>query len=81
MKNRVKVTIIGAKNSYYVDTLENWFLQIKDIVEENLGKEVILELRDSEFEIPIILVNERKVFEGLPDNEGVFIEIILSNAK
>ncbi len=80
MCNKIKVTVIGRKNSYYVETLKEWFLEIKDILERNLGKQVLFEIEDSESEIPIILVNGKRAFEGLPDNEGVLIEIVLSNA-
>jgi len=79
MPGKVKVTIVGMERSYYVRTLREWFLQIKDILEEDLGKQVELEIKNSNSEIPIILVNGREVFEGLPDNEGTLIEIILSN--
>ncbi len=81
MSDKVKVTIIGMENSYYVKTLKDWFMEIRDILEENLGKQVEFEVKDSDTEIPIMLVNGKEVFEGLPDNEGTLIEIILSNAN
>jgi len=75
----VKIVILGRKNSYYVRTLIEWLNEIKDIIEENIGGKVEFSTKDVNIDIPIILVNGKRVFEGLPDNEGTLIELILSN--
>ncbi len=75
----MKIVILGRKNSYYVRTLIEWLNEIKDIIEENIGGKVEFSTKDVNIDIPIILVNGKRVFEGLPDNEGTLIELILSN--
>jgi len=75
----VKIVILGRKNSYYVKTLIEWLNEVKDIIEENIEGNVEFSIKDVDDDIPVILVNGRKVFEGLPDNEGTLIELILSN--
>ncbi len=75
----MKIVILGRKNSYYVKTLIEWLNEVKDIIEENIEGNVEFSIKDVDDDIPVILVNGRKVFEGLPDNEGTLIELILSN--
>ena len=71
----VKITVRGQSN-YSRYTIYSWILEIKDILESELGEEIIVEIVDDVNEDPEILVNGISVGMGLPGEEGYLIEIL-----
>ena len=73
---KVVTVIVRGKNNYLRWTLVQWFMEIKDIVENEYGIRLELKVLDSDEDYPIIMHGDRIVFEGLPGEEGYFIEIL-----
>ena len=53
-----------------------WFMEIKDIVENEYGIRLELKVLNSDEDYPVIMHGDRIIFEGLPGEEGYFIEIL-----
>lgn len=77
----VKVEVAGRSNDYHVRTLLTWLEELKGFLEGELGEEVEILFREEDSEHPLLYVNGRLAFEGLPGEEGYLVEVILSNAK
>lgn len=75
--NEIVIKVLGK--GYHTNTILSWIEYIKNEIEEYSCKKVKIEYieTDENDDIPIIYVNNNLVFEGLPDNEGVLLELIL----
>ncbi|RLG82957.1 MAG: hypothetical protein DRO40_06230 [Thermoprotei archaeon] len=73
---KVVIVTIRGKDNYLRWTLVQWFMEIKDIVENEYGIRLKLKVIDSDEDYPVIMHGDRVVFEGLPGEEGYFIEIL-----
>lgn len=77
----VKVEVAGRRSDYHVLTLLTWLKELRDFLESELNAKLEISHREEEVEHPLLYVNGRLVFEGLPGEEGYLIEIVLSNAR
>jgi len=73
---KVIIVTVRGKNNYLRWTLMQWFMEIKDIVENEYGIRLELKILDSDEDYPVIMYGNRIIFEGLPGEEGYFIEIL-----
>lgn len=73
---KVVIVTIRGKDNYLRWTLVQWFMEIKDIVENEYGIRLKLKVINSDEDYPVIMHGDRVVFEGLPGEEGYFIEIL-----
>ncbi len=74
----IKLKILG-RPSYNKWTLHQWVLEIKDILENEYGILLEIEVVDTIDEEPILMIEDDIVLEGLPGEEGYLIEIIKHN--
>ncbi len=74
----IKIKVLG-KPSYNKWTLHQWVLEIKDILENEYGIRLEIEVVDTIDEEPILMIEDDIVLEGLPGEEGYLIEIIKHN--
>ena len=74
----IKLKILG-RPSYNKWTLHQWVLEIKDILENEYGVHLEIEVVDTIDEEPILMIEDDIVLEGLPGEEGYLIEIIKHN--
>ncbi len=72
---RIKVVAKG-RPTYERWTLHQWLIEVKEIIEDEYGVEIEIEVWDDENLLPILIVNEKEVFHGLPGEEGYLIEIL-----
>ncbi|MCD6195995.1 MAG: hypothetical protein J7J82_04335 [Staphylothermus sp.] len=77
-KQVIKLKILG-RPSYNKWTLHQWVLEIKDILENEYGIHLEIEVVDTIDEEPILMIEDNIVLEGLPGEEGYLIEIIKHN--
>ena len=73
---KVIIVTVRGRNNYLRWTLVQWFMEIKDIVENEYGIRLELKILDSDEDYPVIMYGDRIIFEGLPGEEGYFIEIL-----
>ena len=73
---KVIIVTVRGRNNYLRWTLVQWFMEIKDIIENEYGIRLELKILDSDEDYPVIMHGDRIVFEGLPGEEGYFIEIL-----
>ncbi len=73
--DRILFRIAGRRN-YLRWTLEQWFIEVKDILESEYGVTLDLEVVDGDSEYPIIMLGDKVLFEGLPGEEGYLIEVL-----
>jgi hypothetical protein len=71
----VLVTVRGRDN-YWRYTLYSWLLEVRDILERELGEHVEITVLDGESEDPELLVDGELVGVGIPGEEGYLIEIL-----
>jgi len=71
----VKITVKG-RNNYWRLTVHAWLLEVKDILEKEVGEEVEIEVIDGLSEDPELYVDEFLVGMGVPGEEGYLIEIV-----
>ncbi len=69
---------IWGRPSYLRRTLELWFKEVRDIVEEEYGIKLVFTVKNTSDEYPKIVFNGEVVFEGLPGEEGYLIELLKS---
>ncbi len=74
----IKLKVLG-RPSYNKWTLHQWVLEIKDILENEYGIHIEIEVVDTIDEEPILMIEDDIVLEGLPGEEGYLIEIIKHN--
>jgi len=74
----IKLKVLG-RPSYNKWTLHQWVLEIKDILENEYGVHLEIEVVDTIDEEPILMIEDDIVLEGLPGEEGYLIEIIKHN--
>ena len=74
----IKLKVLG-RPSYNKWTLHQWVLEIKDILENEYGIHLEIEVVDTIDEEPILMIEDNIVLEGLPGEEGYLIEIIKHN--
>jgi len=71
----VKITVKG-RNNYWRLTVHAWLLEVKDILEKEVGEEVEIEVIDGLSEDPELYVDVFLVGMGVPGEEGYLIEIV-----
>ncbi|MEM4912582.1 MAG: hypothetical protein QW579_00070 [Desulfurococcaceae archaeon] len=71
----MKITL-KCKNNYWRFTVHSWLLEIKDVLESELGEEVIIEIIDADNEDSELYVDGYFIGAGVPGEEGYLIEII-----
>jgi hypothetical protein len=71
----VKITIRGKPN-YWRFTVYSWLLEVKDILSQEIGEDVEVEVLDGESELPELYINEHSIGSGVPGEEGYLIEVI-----
>lgn len=71
----MKITIRGKPN-YWRYTVYSWLLEIKDILSQEVGEDVEVEVLDGESELPEFYINEHLIGSGVPGEEGYLIEVI-----
>ncbi len=71
----LKILIKGSRN-YLRWTIEQWLYEVKDIVENEYGVRLTIEVVDGDEECPLVMYGGRIFFEGLPGEEGYLIEIL-----
>jgi len=77
----VRVEVRGRPGDYHVRTLLTWLEELREFLEGELGERLEVSFREEESEYPLLYVDGRLAFEGLPGEEGYLIEIVLSNAR
>ncbi|MGB9817265.1 MAG: hypothetical protein ACPLQS_06720 [Desulfurococcaceae archaeon] len=71
----MKITVKG-RNNYWRLTVHTWLLEVKDILEKEVGEEVEIEVIDGLSEDPELYVDGFLVGMGVPGEEGYLIEIV-----
>ncbi|MEM0004039.1 MAG: hypothetical protein QXE10_04510 [Desulfurococcaceae archaeon] len=71
----MKITVKG-RNNYWRLTVHAWLLEVKDILEKEVGEEVEIEVIDGLSEDPELYVDGFLVGMGVPGEEGYLIEIV-----
>jgi hypothetical protein len=71
----VKITLRGKPN-YWRFTVYSWLLEIKDILSQEVGEDIEVEVLDGESELPELYINEHLIGSGVPGEEGYLIEVI-----
>lgn len=68
--------IVRGRSNYWRHTLYLWLLEIRDILEYEIGERIEIEVLDSSSEDPELLVNGELIGKGVPGEEGYLIEIL-----
>ncbi len=71
----VKITVRGRDN-YWRYTLYLWLLEVKSVIEYELGESLEITVLNSDNEYPELIVEGELVGEGVPGEEGYLIEIL-----
>ena len=71
----MKITLRGKPN-YWRFTVYSWLLEIKDILSQEVGEDIEVEVLDGESELPELYINEHLIGSGVPGEEGYLIEVI-----
>jgi len=71
----LKITIRGKPN-YWRFTVYSWLLEVKDILSQEIGEDVEVEVLDGESDLPELYINEHLIGSGVPGEEGYLIEVI-----
>ncbi len=74
-KRRITITVCGQP-SYQRYTLHEWLREIKDLLEEEYGVELVIKTRDTPSEEPQLCIGNEPFLEGIPGEEGYLIEIM-----
>ena len=74
----VVIEVRGRRGGYYVATLLKWLEELREFLEYELGCEVKVRFEE-EAQYPLLIVNGKLIFEGLPGEEGYLIELIRSS--
>ncbi|MCS7104227.1 MAG: hypothetical protein NZ954_01495 [Thermofilaceae archaeon] len=77
----VRVEVAGRRDDYHAWTLLKWLEELKEFLEGELNEQVEVAFRETDSSYPILFVDSKPVFEGLPGEEGYLIEIIRSSVK
>ncbi|RLF00325.1 MAG: hypothetical protein DRJ57_01045 [Thermoprotei archaeon] len=77
----VVVEVRGRRGDYHVMTLLKWLGELREFLEEELGRKLEVRFREEDVDYPLLIVNGKLVFEGLPGEEGYLIELIRSSAE
>lgn len=70
------IITVKGRNNYLRFTVYSWLMEIKGVLENELGEEVAVEILDSDNEDPELYLNGCFVGAGVPGEEGYLIEII-----
>ena len=73
---RVKLRVLGKRDSYLKYTLTRWLEEVKDLLKEDLGVEVKVVEKDGDFEAPVLCVGDEVILVGLPGEEGYLLEAL-----
>ena len=71
----VRVSVRGRPN-YWRFTVYSWLLEVRDILEQELGEPVEVVSEDGDSDDPEVYLNEHLVGVGVPGEEGYLIEVI-----
>jgi len=81
---KIKIKVVGPEEDYTSYTCYLWLLEIGDFIEEDFNVKVEVKWEKSVEAIssfdyfPVLLIEGRKVFVGLPSEAGFLYEIIRS---
>lgn len=81
---RIKIEVVGPEEDYASYTCYLWLLELKSLIEEDFNVEVEIEWEKtvealSSYDyFPVLLIEGRKVYVGLPSKAGFLYEIIRS---
>jgi hypothetical protein len=67
---------VRGRNNYWRYTLYSWLLEVKDVLERELGEPLEVVVLDGDSEDPELLVDGEFIGKGFPCEEGYLIEII-----
>lgn len=67
---------IKSKPNYWRFTVYNWLLEIKDILESELGEKVEITVVEGDNDEPEFYLNGFFIGMGVPGEEGYLLEII-----
>lgn len=79
---KVKVEVVGPEKDYPSYTCYLWLLETKDLIEEDFGVKVDVRWEKSKEKLssykyfPVLLIEGKEVFVGLPSEAGFLYEII-----
>ncbi|RLE92161.1 MAG: hypothetical protein DRN04_11025 [Thermoprotei archaeon] len=73
--SRIYIKIKGD-GGYWYQTVRDWILYIKDLLEEEYSIEVSLIEDKSRDDMPEVYINDKFVFKGVPGEEGYLIELL-----
>lgn len=71
----IKLKVRGRDN-YWRYTLYCWFIEVRDILERELGDQVEVVVEDGDSDDPEILLDDVLIGSGVPGEEGYLIEIV-----
>ncbi|MEM0226611.1 MAG: hypothetical protein QXP94_02330 [Thermofilaceae archaeon] len=77
----VKVEVAGRGSDYHVRTLLSWLRELREFLQGELGARLEVLHREEDVDYPLLYVDGKLVFEGLPGEEGYLIELIVSEVK
>jgi UDP-N-acetylmuramyl tripeptide synthase len=68
--------VVRGRPSYWRFTVYSWLLEVREILEQELGDVVEVACEDSDSEDPEVYLNGYLVGVGVPGEEGYLIELI-----
>ena len=68
--------VVKGRDNYWRFTLYSWVLEVKDLLEKELGENLEVSIEDSDSEDPELYINGYFVGKGIPGEEGYLIEIV-----
>ena len=71
----VRVSVRGRSN-YWRFTVYSWLLEVRDILEQELGEPVEVVSEDGDSEDPEVYLDGYLVGVGVPGEEGYLIELV-----
>lgn len=81
MERVVKVEVVGRGDDYHLRTLLSWMHELKEFLQNELGALIEVSHSEEDVDFPLLYVDGKLVFEGLPGEEGYLIELIVSEVK
>lgn len=73
--SKIVVEVVGKPN-YLRWTLEQWVLEVKDIIESEYDVELVVKTVDADNSMPVLRVSGDDTVIGLPGEEGYLIEVL-----
>ncbi len=77
---KIRVEIRGPEGDYWRCTIRQWCLEVKDLLEQEYGIELVVVERDEDGEISVFVEGE-EAFSGVPGEEGYLLELLKSKIE